>query len=184
MSRLTVYPDSGPLVAQLDTADGREIASALRDIGVRFERWHAQRQLSRTDDDQSVLALYQADIERLKREGAYQSVDVVRCLPDNPNRDELRAKFLSEHTHDEDEVRFFVEGAAAFYLRAAGRIYVTRCERNDLIGVPAGTRHWFDMGPAPRFTAIRLFTTPKGWVASFTGDTIAARFPAFDHQAA
>jgi 1,2-dihydroxy-3-keto-5-methylthiopentene dioxygenase len=41
MSRLTVYADSGPLAAQLDTTDGREIASALRNIGVRFERWHA-----------------------------------------------------------------------------------------------------------------------------------------------
>jgi 1,2-dihydroxy-3-keto-5-methylthiopentene dioxygenase len=184
MSRLTVYPDGGPLVAQLDTADAGEIASALRDIGVRFERWHATRQLTRMDDDKSVMALYQTDIERLKREGAYQSVDVVRCLPDNPNRNELRAKFLSEHTHDEDEVRFFVEGAAVFYLRVDGRIYMTLCERNDLIGVPAGIRHWFDMGPAPRFTAIRLFTTPKGWVANFTGDTIAGRFPAFDNQAA
>jgi 1,2-dihydroxy-3-keto-5-methylthiopentene dioxygenase len=184
VSRLTVYPDTGPLVAQLDTADAREIAGALRNIGVRFERWHAARELSATDDDQAVMALYLADIERLKREGAYQSVDVVRCLPDNPKRDQMRAKFLSEHTHDEDEVRFFVEGAAMFYLRVADRIYMIRCERNDLIGVPAGIRHWFDMGPAPRFTAIRLFTTRNGWVASFTGDTIAARFPAFDHQAA
>jgi 1,2-dihydroxy-3-keto-5-methylthiopentene dioxygenase len=184
MSRLTVYPDSGPLVAQLDTADAREITSALRNIGVRFERWHAARQLTPADDDRSVMALYQADIERLKREGAYQSVDVVRCLPDNPNRNEMRAKFLSEHTHDEDEVRFFVEGAAIFYLRVDGKIYMTLCERDDLIGVPAGIRHWFDMGPAPRFTAIRLFTTPKGWVATFTGDAIAGRFPAFDHQAA
>ena len=184
MSRLTVYPDTGPLVAQLDTADARQIANALRNIGVRFERWHAARQLSPTDDDQSVMTLYQADIERLKGEGAYQSVDVVRCLPDNPGRDQMRAKFLSEHTHAEDEVRFFVEGAAVFYLRVAGKVYMIRCERNDLIGVPAGIRHWFDMGPAPRFTAIRLFTTPNGWVASFTGDTIATRFPAFDHQAA
>jgi 1,2-dihydroxy-3-keto-5-methylthiopentene dioxygenase len=184
MSRLTVYPDTGPLVAQLDTRDAREIASALRPIGVRFERWHASGQLSQTDDDKSVMALYQADIERLKREGAYQSVDVVRCLPDNPNRNELRAKFLNEHTHDEDEVRFFVEGAAVFYLRVDGRIYMTLCERNDLISVPAGTRHWFDMGPAPRFTAIRLFTTPRGWVANFTGDAVAARFPEFDNQAA
>jgi 1,2-dihydroxy-3-keto-5-methylthiopentene dioxygenase len=40
------------------------------------------------------------------------------------------------------------------------------------------------MGPTPRFTVIRLFTTPNGWVATFTGDTIAARFPAFDNQAA
>ena len=47
------------------------------------------------------------------------------------------------------------------------------------MSVPAGTRHWFDMGPAPRFTAIRLFTNPDGWVAKFTGTEIAATFPAF-----
>jgi 1,2-dihydroxy-3-keto-5-methylthiopentene dioxygenase len=77
-------------------------------------------------------------------------------------------------------VRLFVEGAAMFYLRAGGKVYMTLCERNDLISVPAGTRHWFDMGPEPNFTAIRMFTTPDGWVARFTDDPIAARFPAFD----
>jgi 1,2-dihydroxy-3-keto-5-methylthiopentene dioxygenase len=184
MSRLTVYTDSVSPMVELDTRDGRQIAAALREIGVRFERWEAPRPLSHEDGDQVVMDLYHNDIERLKREGGYQSVDVLRCLPDNPKRVELRAKFLDEHTHDEDEVRFFVEGAGVFYLRAGGKIYMTRCERNDLIGVPAGTRHWFDMGPTPRFTVIRLFTTPNGWVATFTGDTIAARFPAFDNQAA
>jgi 1,2-dihydroxy-3-keto-5-methylthiopentene dioxygenase len=184
MSRLTVYPESAPLVPDLDTRDERKIANALREIGVRFERWEAPRVLSQDDNDEAVLDLYQADIDRLKREGGYQTVDVLRCLPDNPRRAEMRAKFLSEHTHDEDEVRFFVEGAAVFYLRVGGKVYMTRCERNDLIGVPGGTRHWFDMGPAPNFTVIRLFTTPKGWVANFTGDTVAARFPAFDNQAA
>jgi 1,2-dihydroxy-3-keto-5-methylthiopentene dioxygenase len=184
MSRLTVYSDNASPVPELDTRDGPEIARALSGIGVRFERWQAPRQLSQMDDDKAVVDFYRTDIERLKREGAYQTVDVVRCLPDNPNTTELRAKFLNEHTHDEDEVRFFVEGAAVFYLRAGGRIYMTLCERNDLIGVPAGTRHWFDMGPAPRFTAIRFFKTPEGWVAKFTGDAIAARFPAFDNQAA
>jgi 1,2-dihydroxy-3-keto-5-methylthiopentene dioxygenase len=138
------------------------------------------------------MEAYRGDIERLKSECGYQSVDVLRCLPDNPNRETLRRKFLDEHTHDEDEVRFFVEGAGMFYLRAAGKVHMTLCERGDLIGVPAGTRHgvagggapppprhWFDMGPAPRFTAIRLFTTPAGWVANFTGTPIARNFPSY-----
>jgi 1,2-dihydroxy-3-keto-5-methylthiopentene dioxygenase len=105
----------------------------------------------------------------------------LRCLPDNPERLELRRKFLQEHTHDEDEVRFFVEGAGVFYLRSAGKVHVTRCERGDLLSVPAGTRHWFDMGPAPFFTAIRWFTRPEGWVARFTGDPIAEQFPGFEN---
>ena len=47
----------------------------------------------------------------------------------------------------------------------------------DLVRVPAGMPHWFDMGPRPRFTAIRLFTNPEGWVAHYTGSDIARRFP-------
>jgi 1,2-dihydroxy-3-keto-5-methylthiopentene dioxygenase len=180
MTRLTIYPDNPPLTPEFDSSDVVAITAALRRIGVRFERWPAARPLSRDANDQEVLEVYAADIERLRRENAYLSVDVARCRPDNPQKAQMRAKFLHEHTHDDDEVRLFVEGSAMFYLRVDGRIYMTRCERNDLIGVPAGTRHWFDMGPAPDFTAIRLFTTPDGWVARFTGDAIAARFPAFD----
>jgi 1,2-dihydroxy-3-keto-5-methylthiopentene dioxygenase len=181
MTRLTIYPDHPPLTPEFDSFDVAAIADALSRIGVRFERWPATRLLSRNADDREVLDLYAPEIDRLVRENAYQSVDVARCRPDNPQKTQMRAKFLNEHTHDEDEVRFFVEGAAMFYLRVGGKVYMTQCERNDLIGVPAGTRHWFDMGPAPDFTAIRLFTTPDGWMARFTEDPIAASFPAFDN---
>ena len=184
MSRLTIYPDDSAARPLLDTSDGEQIAAALRPIQVRFERWSASRELPKQIDDAAVMEAYRGDIERLKTECGYQSVDVLRCLPDNPKRDELRRKFLDEHTHDDDEVRFFVEGAAMFYLHADARVHMVLCERNDLISVPAGMRHWFDMGPEPYFTVIRLFTTPEGWVARFTGDPIAARFPAFVRQAA
>jgi 1,2-dihydroxy-3-keto-5-methylthiopentene dioxygenase len=181
MSRLRVYPEDDSARLELDTAEGDRIAAALRAIPARFERWQASELLPRDVSDAAVMRAYRADIERLKAECGYQAVDVVRCLPDNPNRQELRRKFLDEHVHDEDEVRFFVEGAGIFYLRAAGKVHALLCERGDLLGVPAGTRHWFDMGPAPRFTAIRLFTNPAGWVARFTGDRIAQRFPAFEN---
>jgi 1,2-dihydroxy-3-keto-5-methylthiopentene dioxygenase len=181
MTRLTVYPDHSPLTPEFDSTDAAAIADALRGIGVRFERWHAARALSTDADDQEVLDVYAADIERLSRENAYQSMDVARCRPDHPQKAQMRGKFLQEHTHDDDEVRLFVEGSAMFYLRVDGRVYMTQCEGGDLISVPAGTRHWFDMGPSPSFTAIRLFTTPDGWVARFTGDPIASRFPAFEN---
>jgi 1,2-dihydroxy-3-keto-5-methylthiopentene dioxygenase len=181
MTRLTIYPDHPPLTPEFDSSDVAAITDALRRIGVRFERWSATRPVPKDADDRQVLELYAPDIERLTRENAYQSVDVARCRPDNPQRTQMRAKFLNEHTHADDEVRLFVEGAAMFYLRVDGKVYMTQCEGNDLISVPAGIRHWFDMGPAPSFTAIRMFTTPDGWVARFTGDPIAAHFPAFDN---
>ncbi|MBV8158028.1 MAG: cupin, partial [Dyella sp.] len=80
-------------------------------------------------------------------------------------------------THSEDEVRFFVAGAGQFTLHIDGKVFDVLCEQGDLIGVPDGTRHWFDMSEAPYFVAIRLFTNKDGWVANFTGETIAERFP-------
>jgi 1,2-dihydroxy-3-keto-5-methylthiopentene dioxygenase len=180
MSRLKVYPEDNPERLELDTTEGESIALALQAIPARFERWQASEPLPRDVTDAAVMQAYQADIERLKAECHYQAVDVIRCLPDHPNRQELRRKFLDEHIHEEDEVRFFVEGAGVFYLRAAGKVHALLCERGDLLGVPAGTRHWFDMGATPRFTAIRLFTSPAGWVARFTGDPIAQRFPPYE----
>jgi 1,2-dihydroxy-3-keto-5-methylthiopentene dioxygenase len=59
-------------------------------------------------------------------------------------------------------------------------VYELLCTKGDLIGVPDGTRHWFDMGPAPHFVAIRLFTNPAGWVAEMTGSDIARRFSRLD----
>jgi 1,2-dihydroxy-3-keto-5-methylthiopentene dioxygenase len=180
MTRLTVYPDTDPAIVLRDTRDGGEIADALAEIGVDFERWDAAHSLAADADQAAVLAAYDAEVSRLMKDGGYRSVDVARVKPDNPQAGELRKKFLAEHTHDEDEVRFFVEGAGAFYLRKGGKVYRVICERNDLISVPAGTTPWFDTGPAPDFCAIRIFTTPDGWVGHFTGDDIAERFPKFE----
>jgi 1,2-dihydroxy-3-keto-5-methylthiopentene dioxygenase len=163
----------------MDTSDGIEIANALSDIGVMFERWQAAVELADDADQAAVLAAYDAEVQRLMREGGYQTVDVVRVKPDHPDRVAMRQKFLAEHTHAEDEVRFFVEGAGAFYLRKGGKVYRVVCERNDLLSVPAGITHWFDTGARPHFCAIRIFTSADGWVGHFTGDDIASRFPKF-----
>ncbi len=184
MSRLTIYSETTREQALLHTSDAGIIIRELAAIGIRFEQWQARVALPAHTDDKAVLDAYAGDIARLQREGGYQAVDVVRCLPDNPNCEALRAKFLSEHTHAEDEVRFFVEGSGLFCVHKNARVYQVLCERGDLISVPAGTKHWFDMSEKPYFTAIRLFTNPEGWVAQFTGDTIADAFPKMAHEPA
>lgn len=172
MSHLAVYAEGAPERPLLETADAEEIAAALGEIGVRFERW-----LTRSAPGGDTLAVYAEEIERLKAIGGYQAVDVVSMTPDHPDRAAFRQKFLAEHRHMEDEVRFFVDGEGLFTLHEGGRVFNMLCTKGDLIAVPAGMRHWFDMGPSPRFTAIRLFINPEGWVAHFTGDDIADRFP-------
>ena len=176
MSRLRIYEDTRaePLAIHADPAD---ITRALAAVGVRFEQWQATQALAPGAGQDEVIAAYRGDIDRLMREEGYQAVDVISLTPDHPDRTALRRKFLGEHTHSEDEVRFFVAGAGQFTLHIGDRVYEVLCESGDLIGVPDRTRHWFDMSESPYFIAIRLFTSKEGWVAEFTGEDIADRFP-------
>jgi len=173
MSRLQVFSATDAALLS-DTDDAAKIATALSEIGVTFERWP----LRASDGD--ILTAYAPEVARLQARGGYRSVDVVAVAPDHPDRAAMRQKFLSEHTHAEDEVRFFVAGEGLFTLHAADRVWNVLCGAGDLMSVPAGMRHWFDMGDAPNFTAIRMFVNSDGWVAAFTGSTIAERFPRFE----
>lgn len=180
MSAITVYADDNPQQVLLHSDEGDKIHDLLAGIGVNFERWQAACEVQPQMSGAEIIAAYGEQIERLKRSGGYVTVDVVNMSPDHPQKDEFRQKFLAEHTHSEDEVRFFVAGQGMFYLHVEGRVYQVLCCKDDLISVPANITHWFDMGPAPRFSAIRLFNDPAGWVANFTGSTIAGQFPTFD----
>jgi 1,2-dihydroxy-3-keto-5-methylthiopentene dioxygenase len=180
MSRLRIFAEDDAAQPLAELSDHRAIAEALGERGVRFERWPT-RPLPKEATVNDVIAAYGSEIDRIKREGAYQAVDVISLKPDHPECDALRQKFLNEHTHSEDEVRFFVAGSGLFTLHLADRIYEVLCEQGDLISVPNGTPHWFDMGARPSFTAIRIFTNPAGWVANFTGDDLASRFPRYEH---
>ncbi|HIK43479.1 MAG TPA: cupin domain-containing protein [Leptolyngbyaceae cyanobacterium M65_K2018_010] len=179
MTQLRIYSDRDGSRPLDEFGDGEAIAAALRHVGVRFEQWSAHQPLTAAAGQEDILAAYGKEIERLKREGGYLTADVIRMQPDHPQRVELRQKFLAEHIHTEDEVRFFVEGQGVFYLHLGDRVYATLCTAGDLIGVPAQTPHWFDMGEAPQFAAIRLFCNPEGWVAHFTGSPIAQSFPSY-----
>jgi 1,2-dihydroxy-3-keto-5-methylthiopentene dioxygenase len=176
MSLLTVYSENRPERAETFREHGA-IAEKLAAIGVQFERWTADRELASEEDQESILDAYSEPVERLKKQYGFQSADVISVRPDHPQKDELRAKFLNEHVHSDFEVRFFVEGRGLFFLHPDENVYAVLCEQGDLISVPARVKHWFDMGASPNLKCIRLFTTPEGWVAEFTGSDIAASYP-------
>jgi len=178
MSRLTVYRDDAPGAPLVSTEDVAEIAATLKPLGVRFERWESPVTLSPDDSAEAILAAYRPYLDQLMGETGAGSADVVKLTPDHPQAAALRQKFLAEHTHTEDEVRFFVHGAGNFIMHVDGKVWDAHCVQGDLISVPANTRHWFDAGDRPFFTALRVFTHTDGWVAQFTGDAISERFPA------
>lgn len=184
MSRLRIFNEGTPETPALSSADVEVITSELAAIGVGFERWEANAPIKPGDAPDVILDAYRGDIDRIVRERGFKTVDVVSIAPDAPHREEARKKFLDEHFHKEDEVRFFVAGSGMFTLHVGDRVYEMVCEAGDLISVPDSTLHWFDMGPEPNFVAIRFFQEPDGWVGHFTGNEIAQRFPRFEKDAA
>ena len=44
----------------------------------------------------------------------------------------------------------------------------SRWAQGDLIRVPRGTHHWFDLCAEKRIRAIRLFQDPSGWTPHYT----------------
>lgn len=179
MSRLRIFANDAPETPLLVTEEGERIASELAAIGVTFERWQAAHPVEPGASQEAVLAAYRTDVDRLVAERGFTSVDVISIAPDHPDRDEIRRKFLDEHYHREDEVRFFVAGSGLFTLHVDGKVYEVECVKDDLIAVPDGTTHWFDMGAKPNFVAIRFFQQPDGWIGYFTGTDIAQRFPRY-----
>ncbi len=180
MSRLRIYADTDAGSPQLDSRDHAEMARELATIGVGFEQWEASHPVVPGASSDEVLAAYRNDVDRLVAKHGFRSVDVVSIKPDHPDRTMMRTRFLDEHFHKEDEVRFFVAGAGQFTLHVEGKVYEILCETGDLIHVPDGTMHWFDMGRLPSLIAIRFFTEADGWVGHFTGNDIAQKFPFYE----
>jgi 1,2-dihydroxy-3-keto-5-methylthiopentene dioxygenase len=176
MSQLTIYQESSSQSPLYQTTEGKAIATVLEKVGVRFERWQTNKPITDNASNEEIIAAYKTEIERLIADTGYQTYDVISMYPEHPQKVELRQKFLDEHTHSDDEIRFFNRGKGMFTLHIDDKIYEVICEKNDLISVPAGTRHWFDMGENPSFTCIRLFDNQEGWIANFTGSTIAEKF--------
>ncbi|MDW5377586.1 cupin [Halomonas sp. HP20-15] len=180
MSFLRVYHEADGQQPLLATRDDARISGELEAHGIRFEHWPLRHALGPAADQETVLAAYGEELALLRQQTDFAIAEVIGLTPDHPDSAALRERFLEEHHNSDEEVRFFVRGEGIFYLHLAERVYVVGCVAGDLMTIPAGTRHWFDMGPAPDFTAIRLYSDHRDRVASMTGSRIASRFPRFE----
>jgi len=183
VSRLSIFPDrtshddGKPPEPLLVSDDPNTIGKELELRGIGFKQWPMGNRLAEGADQDAILLSFQDEVMRVQTEGGFAKADALRVTPNHPDRASLRQRFLHEHTHAEDEVRVFVEGRGLFCLHIGMEVLAVQCERDDLIRIPAGTRHWFDMGDQPDFCVLRFFGHSDGWEATFTGDAIADRFP-------
>lgn len=149
---------------------GEEITDYLSTIGIDYGRWENIREVSADASDEEILAVFSEEVEFLKTKGGYATADVINIVPTTPNLDAMLDKFNKEHWHDEDEVRFIVKGRGIFHIAPPnGDVVSIEMEAGDLIRVPRGTHHWFNLCGDRTVRAIRLFKDISGWTPQYTG---------------
>ena len=155
-----------------------EIKQFLNDRGVFFDQWTCDVVFENTATQEEILAAYSKDLDPFMKNGGYLTADVISINSLTENYDAIRAKFLAEHTHSEDEIRFFVDGQGIFWFHLEnGEIFNLLCEKGDLISVPQGTKHRFDAGETNPFVkAIRIFIDTTGWIPEYTSSKIEERY--------
>ena len=165
-------PDEGRTLT-----DQAAIVAYLTERGIEYERMTPVAGASATSSSDALLAAYAPKIDALKARGGYVTADVIDVNPDTPNLDAMLKKFSSEHWHDEDEVRLIVEGRGLFHIHPpGGPVFALEVEAGDLIRVPKGTHHWFDLCGDRRIRAIRLFQDMSGWTPHYTGSGVDGKF--------
>ncbi|HMV48263.1 MAG TPA: cupin domain-containing protein [Blastocatellia bacterium] len=157
--------------------EAQAVTQFLAGIGIDYERWEPEHAVAAGAPAEEILAAYSAEIDRLKASGGYVTADVIDVTPQTPGLNEMLAKFNREHTHDDDEVRFIIEGRGLFHIHANdGTVAAIEVEAGDLIRVPSGTLHWFNLCGDRRIRAIRLFKDAAGWSPNYSGSGVDTRF--------
>ena len=151
-------------------SEAGEITDYLAGMGIEYERWEQTASLASDASAEEILAAYGQKIEELKARGGYVTADVIDVNPQTPGLDAMLTRFNTEHWHDEDEVRFILAGRGVFHVHPRqGPVVAIEVGAGDLIRVPLGTHHWFDLCSDRRIRAIRLFQDPAGWAPHYTG---------------
>ncbi|MDX1948136.1 MAG: cupin domain-containing protein [Pirellulaceae bacterium] len=160
-----------------EITDVAEIREFLKPFGIWYEKWDVAGRLPAEATNEQILETYAPEIERLKKAGNFVTADVINVSPATPGLDGMLAKFSKEHTHSEDEVRFTVKGAGIFHIHPKnGPVFGVQVETGDLINVPAGTQHWFDLCSDKTIRCIRLFQDMSGWTPHYVEQSIHERY--------
>jgi len=153
-------------------SDDSSISQCLAEFGIDYERWQPSHSVSADASAEEVLNVYATEIETLKTRGGYVTADVIDVTPETPGLEAMLAKFDREHWHDEDEVRFVISGHGLFHVHGDNGVVAIEVGPGDLIRVPRGTKHWFNLCGDRRIRAIRLFQDVSGWTPHYTASEV------------
>ncbi len=153
----------------------------LAEDGVYFSKREVLATLpnSKLARDQ-IIKLYQGLVDEIKRDHNYLYADIAQLRKNDPYSVVARSQYISEHTHSEDEARFFIDGAVLVYIHINEKIHILQCGAGDLLIIPKCVKHWMDIGPEPNFTSIRWYNTKGGLHTEFTGSYVAESTPRWE----
>lgn len=161
---------------KLRLVEENEVRDYLAQINIDYERWDVKRVPAETSPEE-LLRAYEPEISVMKDKGGYTTADVIDVKPQTPGLEAMLAKFNREHWHDEDEVRFIVRGRGLFHIHPEGRpVIAIEVVPGDLIRVPRGIRHWFNLCGDRDIRAIRLFQDAAGWTPHYTSSGVDAGY--------
>ena len=132
MSKLAFYTQFNLQKPYKVSDDVSLLSEELAEVGVCFEQWPVMAHLPGTEIlENDVFNIYRNEITRVKHSFGYSQVDLATMKPQDAFAVSVRGRYLSEHTHEEDEVRFFLAGKILVYLNINHNIHILECTRGD-----------------------------------------------------
>ena len=181
VSHLALYSQFNLRSPYKESDDFEFQTSELAEGGVFFSRREVLNLLPNTKpSSDQILKLYESLVTEIKQEYNYLYADVARLSKEDVHGIVMRSQHISEHTHSEDEARFFIEGRVLVYINVNEKIHILQCGPGDLLIIPKCVKHWMDIGPEPNFAAIRWYNTRAGLFNEFTGSCVAESTPRWE----
>eukprot|EP00928_Gymnodinium_smaydae_P008585 TRINITY_DN13121_c0_g1_i2.p1 TRINITY_DN13121_c0_g1~~TRINITY_DN13121_c0_g1_i2.p1 ORF type:complete len:210 (+),score=1.36 TRINITY_DN13121_c0_g1_i2:77-631(+) len=125
----------------------------LADLGVLY--WHLDADKYETDPE----------LQQIRENRGYTYMDIITCSPEKlPNYHEKLKNFFEEHIHNDEEIRYCLEGSGYFDVRDSNDRWIrVWLKKGDLIVLPAGIYHRFTLDTSNYIKAMRLFVGEPVW---------------------
>jgi 1,2-dihydroxy-3-keto-5-methylthiopentene dioxygenase len=165
--------------------DAQALATYLAPLGVSLRSypvaaaaapWLAPAQLDAAGQEHLLEAL-DGVFRELQQEKGYQERDLVVLYPEHPQLAALDERFSRIHIHEDEEVRYIVDGEGVFgFVLADGRQLEVTVTAGDYIHIPARVEHWFRLNAQRRIKAVRYFSARGGWTPVYS-ERVLQHFP-------